>query len=122
MWTYSQSTGNLNTPSLELVGSGYSGRGPGLNNPQLESHSTVGPIPKGMWIISPFFDDIGHKGPIVCHLSPASDTDTFGRSGFMIHGDNSDHDHTASEGCVILAHNLREMISKSEDNVLLVIA
>jgi hypothetical protein len=122
MWTYSQSTGNLNAPDMSLVGQGYSGRGAGLNNPLLQNHPGLGPIPQGKWIMGKFIDDIGHKGPIVTHLSPVEGTNTFGRDGFMIHGDNMHRDDTASEGCIILAHDLRELIAKSEDHVINVIA
>lgn len=122
MWTYSQATGDLLSPEGTLAGGGYSGRGTGLNNPSLQNDKGVGPIPQGMWIISSFFDDLGGKGPIVAHLAPTSSTETFGRDGFMIHGDNSAHDHSASEGCIILAHDLRQLISLSGDMELLVTA
>lgn len=35
-----------------------------------------------------------------------------GRSGFLIHGDNSKGDHSASEGCIILGPKVREEIAK----------
>ena len=110
MWTYAQSTGDLTGSDGSLAGVGYSGRGTGLDNPSAQATVDIGPIPAGRWIIGPFFDDPGGKGPIVAHLTPVTGTETFGRSGFMIHGDNAALTHTASEGCVILAHSLRQMM------------
>jgi len=36
-----------------------------------------------------------------------------GRSGFLIHGDNSKHNFSASEGCIILSRSTRDAISSS---------
>lgn len=121
MWRWTQ-TGNLFDPEGALKGTGYSGHGEGVNNGALEAVHDVGPIPKGLWRIGPFFDDPGGKGPVVCHLTPLSGTDTHGRSGFMVHGDNAAANHTASEGCIILARPLREAIRDSGDSILNVTA
>ena len=118
MWTYSQQTGKLTSEDGSIRGVGYSGRGADLNNPAGEADVGQGPIPEGMWTIGPFFSDPGGKGPIVCRLTPEDGTETFGRSGFMIHGDNSESNHTASEGCIILARLLRVAIEVSGDNSL----
>ena len=120
MWSYSQSTGLLTDPSGEVIGTGYSGNGPGLNNPDMQNDRDVGPCPRGSWAIGSFFDDIGGKGPLVAHLAAMDGTETFGRSGFMVHGDNSKMNHSASEGCIILAHPLRLAIEQSIDDILLV--
>jgi hypothetical protein len=122
MWTYSQSTGRLTTPAGDLAGFGYSGRGTSLNSPDSQDLTDVGPCPQGLWTIGEFFDDPGGKGPLVCHLTPQAETETFGRTGLMIHGDNSEANHTASEGCIILAHPLRQLIQASSDRLLEVVA
>ena len=44
MWTYSQNTGDLLDPKGNKVGTGYSGNGPGLNNPAMESVADVSSI------------------------------------------------------------------------------
>jgi uncharacterized Zn-binding protein involved in type VI secretion len=119
-WTYEQSTGNLTDPNGTLLGQGYSGNGVDLDQPTDQNVPCHGPIPQGQWAIGTFFDDPGGKGPIVCHLTPAPETVTFGRSGFMIHGDNAAANHTASEGCIILARPFREAIAASGDTVLTV--
>jgi hypothetical protein len=121
-WQYQQSTGNLTDPNGAAAGKGYSGHGTGVNNPSSQNVPDVGPIPQGNWTIGAFFDDPGGKGPIVSHLVPANGTETFGRSGFMIHGDNSEADQTASEGCIILARPFRTAIRDSGDTALVVVA
>lgn len=126
MWTYQQSTGQLTNPDGVLVGVGYSGGDEGkeldaVNNQSYENVPMVGPIPRGQWTIGPFFDQIPGKGPIVTHLTPDASTETFGRSGLMIHGDNAAANRSASEGCIILAHPLRQMIAESGDTQLLVV-
>jgi hypothetical protein len=122
MWTYEQSTGILRDTNGNEVGVGYSGRGRGLDNPADEQIPDVGPLPVGMYIIGSFFDDPGGKGPIVAHLIPDVADQMFGRSGFMIHGDNREANHSASEGCIILARPLRESIAASDDRRLEVVA
>jgi hypothetical protein len=119
-WKYSQSSGTLINPAGSVVGTGYSGRGAGLNNPADQAAHDTGPIPQGEWTIGSFFDDPGGKGPMVAHVTPAQGTEAFGRSGFMIHGDNGAADHTASEGCIILPRLLREQIMSSDDRALVV--
>jgi len=122
MWSYSQATGTFKSPGGTSVGIGYSGHAQGLNNPALQQVHMVGPIPQGDWEIGQFFDDVGGKGPVVARLTPLPGTETFGRDGFMIHGDNSQVNHSASEGCVILPHVVREMVMSSHDRLLTVTA
>jgi hypothetical protein len=120
MWSYVSVNGNLSQDG-QFVGTGYSGNGAGLNNPDLENDQDVGPLPRGTCTIQPFFDDPGNKGPIVAHLDPDPSTDVFGRSAFMIHGDNAAMNHTASHGCIILEHTIRQRISDSGDTALEVV-
>jgi len=120
MWKYSQSSGRMASSAGSCTGIGYSGHGEGLNNPAMQHVPDVGPLPQGVYDIGAFFDDVGGKGPIVAHLSAQPGSETFGRSGFMIHGDNGASDHTASEGCIILPRAMREQIMASNDRVLIV--
>jgi hypothetical protein len=99
---------------------GYSGHGEGLNNPSLSHVHDVGPIPRGAYLISSFFTD-PEKGPIVARLSPEPGTETYGRSGFMLHGDNARVNHTASLGCIIQGHDVRQAVAVSGDYELAVI-
>lgn len=120
MWTYHQQTGVLTDTNGITVGVCYSGHGDGCNNADMQHVPCVGPIPRGLWTIGVFFND-AHKGPLVCHLTPQTNTDTLKRSGFMIHGDNSKHDESASEGCIIASRFIRESIAASTDKQLQVI-
>jgi hypothetical protein len=119
-WKYAQGSGKLVNPAGSVVGFGYSGRGVGLNNPAEQAVEDVGPIPQGEWTIGRFFDDEGGKGPLVAHVTAAPGTETYGRSGFMIHGDNEAANHTASEGCIILPRGLRVMVMASAESALTV--
>lgn len=118
MWYYKQSAGDVLLDSAG-VGTGYSGQGGGLNNPELEGVKNFGPIPRGLYDISSPFKHL-EKGPLCMRLSPNGHA-ALGRDGFMIHGDNHFMNHTASEGCIILARSIREQIANSGDKQLTVI-
>jgi RHS repeat-associated protein len=127
-WEYSQSTGQMThvlpDGTKQVVGTGYSGKDEGLNNPKAQDKPNVGPIPQGDWKIEPQKDNVtgqGHKLPASMRLDPSKDTDTFGRSGFLIHGDNSQQNHSASNGCIILDRPTRNQIGGSGDNNLTVV-
>lgn len=120
MWVYQQSTGIL-LHDGEHIAVGYSGHAEGVNNPLKESERNVGPIPEGVWTIGDAFQH-PTKGPVCMRLTPTSGRDPHGRNGFMIHGDNSKMDRSASEGCIILSRSVRVAISNSPDRDLLVIA
>lgn len=112
-WVYEQQTGKLTRN--DFVSYGYSGHGEGKNNPALQNVKNVGPIPKGNWTIQgPPFDTEGH-GPYVMRLIPQDGTEVFGRSGFLMHGDNVHTPGTASEGCVIMPPLTRQTVWKSGD-------
>jgi hypothetical protein len=48
-------------------------------------------------------------------------TYTYGRDGFMIHGDSIANPGTASEGCIVLRRNERQAIWESNDHVIEVV-
>lgn len=118
MFTYFQESGELKLDD-EHVAFGYSGSPIGKNRPDMESVHNVGPIPRGMYTIGAPYDTKTH-GPFVLPLEPDLDNQMYGRSGFLIHGDSVVHPGTASEGCIILARNIREMIANSGVDRLLV--
>lgn len=111
MWTYSQSTGVLKRDA-ETISKGYSGFGEGKNNGAMEQVPNVGPIPRGRYEISAPYDTTTH-GPYVMALAPQPGTETFGRSGFLIHGDSIENPGQASHGCIILPRVARNLIGKS---------
>ena len=107
--------------AAKLIGMGYSGHGPGRNNPGMEAVPDVGPIPHGLYKIgkpeccAP--DPPGPHGPYVLPLSP-NGHNACGRSGFLMHGDNVHHD--ASLGCIIQLFTTREQVGASGSYDLLV--
>ena len=121
MWVYSQSSGHLFRDG-KLVGTGYSGSPAGKNNPLMQALKSTGPIPQGRWrIVGPPVDTNTH-GPYALHLVPDPLTNTFGRSNFLIHGDNVSDPGNGSEGCIVLPPALRHLIWDSGDRNLLVVA
>lgn len=86
---------------------GYSGHGIGRNNPRLDWAKQSGPIPKGLWTLGRA-QAHPRLGPVAIPLWPAPGTDTHGRSGFFIHGDNARND--ASQGCIILPRQARDRL------------
>jgi type VI secretion system (T6SS) effector TldE1-like protein len=119
-WTYAQKTGELRQDGKH-VATGYSGFGAGKNNPQMESVHNVGPIPQGDWTIAGPPVDTTEHGPCVLTLKPAADTATFGRDGFLMHGDSRESPGCASHGCVIMPRQVREQVWKSGDTDLEVV-
>src|SRR5277367_6929293 len=120
MYTYSQSTGILARNGV-TVGEGYSGHGAGRNNPAMQAVPDVGPIPQGQYSIGPPFDTPpSAHGPHVMRLTPVAGNNMFGRDGFLMHGDNPEHD--ASEGCIIMPPSVRGAVSASGDTDLTVTA
>lgn len=79
----------------------------------------VGPIPAGTYTIEAPMDD-DHVGVFALPLTPDPANEMFGRSAFFIHGDNPELDHSASDGCIILARVFREQINDSDDRTLIV--
>jgi hypothetical protein len=119
MWTYNQVDGTL-LHDGEQAGEGYSGFADGKNNPEMQNVHDVGPIPVGTYQIGEPHDTTTH-GPHVMALTPVAPTDTFGRDGFLIHGDSIAAPGTASHGCIIMPRNVRDAISTSGDTDLRVV-
>lgn len=115
MWTYLQ-TGLLIGPD-ELRFPAYSGRGEYKNKPSAENIKDWGPIPCGVYRIGDPVDTVTH-GPYVLPLTPDAANQMHGRSGFLIHGDSVIAAGTASEGCIVAARSIREVIHQSQDREL----
>lgn len=121
--TYSQSTGIYITPD-GAEHQGYSGHDAGLNNPAMQDVHNVGPIPRGTWRIGTAIDH-PRLGPVAMRLQwiegPNGEAQPpNGRDGFFIHGDNQAMNHTASDGCIVLARPVRETIVAGADRRLVV--
>jgi len=120
MWTFAQKSGALLQDGRQ-VGTGYSGFDEGKNNPAMQAVANMGPIPQGEWsIIGPPVNTAGH-GPYVLELRPSPDTNTFGRSGFLMHGDSVNSPGCASHGCIIMPRAIRELVWSSGDSDLEVV-
>jgi hypothetical protein len=123
MWQWRQ-IGELwygDASGFSHVENGYSGAGSGRNNAALQSIHNVGPIPQGNWTITGLTVENTSHGPYVLHLAPNGNTNTFGRSGFLIHGDSIKAPGTASQGCIILPRAVRQRIWESGDRQLSVV-
>jgi hypothetical protein len=120
MWLYNQSNGQLSHDG-QLVAVGYSGFGPWKNYPDGAHLANLGPIPCGVWDMGLVIDSTPLHGPFVIPLLPAEGTDTFGRSGFLIHGESLHDPGQASHGCVILPRWVRVQMGQSEDKQLEVV-
>ncbi len=114
---YDQATGVLTMRDGKQY-KGYSGHGAGLNNPALQDKAGVGPIPRGSWRTSAWMDH-PHLGKLVTHLWQIRAETT--RSGFFIHGDNREMNHTGSDGCIILSYDIRKAIKDSGETELEVV-
>src|SRR5690348_2707614 len=121
MWIYEQKTGRLLNSTGDEVATGYSGFGEGKNNPSIQDHPDVGPIPVGIYTIGVPHDTTSH-GPFVMSLTPAPANEMFGRSGFLMHGDSIQHPGSASHGCIIMPRPVRERVWNSGDHKLRVIS
>jgi hypothetical protein len=119
-WSYAQKSGELQQDGRH-VATGYSGAGRGKNNPEMQQVHNVGPIPQGDWTIAGPPVNTAEHGPYVLALKPATDTNTFGRSGFLMHGDSVQLPGSASQGCIILPRPVREEVWNSGDRDLQVV-
>lgn len=117
---YSQSTGVL-TINSAIVGTCYAGRNAGLDNHAMEGAQGTGPIPCGFYTIGDPQEPVGHLGPLAMPLKPNAGTDTLGRSGFFMHGDNASHDHSASHGCIVADLTIRTAVLNAPDDQLEVV-
>jgi Protein of unknown function (DUF2778) len=121
MWIYSQVSGKLyrkTSVSFNLIATGYSGYDALKNDPKMQKIIGLGPIPRGDWTLGKISDVTpgGKNLPRCIPLTPSADTDTFGRNGFLIHGDSAAKPGTISEGCIIIAdRSIRELMGKSGD-------
>jgi hypothetical protein len=134
MWNFHQATGEIThvitggvllaevmDPKPTSVCFAYSGNGVGKNNPAMQQVPCIGPIPRGRYrILKPAFDSPTH-GPVVMRLEAFPGTNTFSRSGFLIHGDSKRDPGNASLGCIVATRWARELIAENEDDILEVV-
>lgn len=119
-WLWNISTGECFYPNgSTVVGVGYAGNGPDLNNVDSQHIVGHGPIPEGLYTLAPL--DAVHvttHGVTLhdsCALIPDPANVMYGRSGFRLHGRKSLTDLSASDGCPILDHASRMFVMTSAD-------
>lgn len=112
-------------PDGSLAATGYAGgdagtRPDGVNNPALQHVPRVGPLPAGAYMMG---EPVEHTqlGPFALPLEPFADNRMHGRSGFYCHGDNFALNRSASDGCIIMPHDVRAEMWESEDHQLVVV-
>src|SRR5271168_3676860 len=88
MWIYNITSGALSKDGTLIDPDCYSGAFPGIgfDNPSEEAVKDEGPLPEGDYdfVGQPFTDPT--LGPYVLKIEPRPGTNTFGRSGFFLHG------------------------------------
>jgi hypothetical protein len=118
-WRYEQATGHLSRDGIYFT-RGYAGAREGKNNPAMQTVPNVGPLPVGRYAMTAIMD-LSDKGPRCIRLVQIEGP-TFGRSGFLIHGDSMTHPGDASEGCIIVGGRTnRELIWGTKDRELEVV-
>lgn len=127
MFRYQVKTGILINSGNAVIGKGYSGHGEGLNNPAFEQLHDIGPTPRGIYIAELIADkdgnpiDYKHKSAPVFRLIPEPETNTFGRSGFLMHGHEKgeiigkSETENSSLGCMVQEHATRVQVMIATD-------
>ena len=93
---------------------GYAGNNQGLNNPLAQNQPNVGPLPQGTYTVG---GTTTRRGPNTRPLIPDPSNNMYGRSGFLLHGDNAALNNTASEGCIIIPPQCRTAVPAGESLV-----
>lgn len=121
MWTYEQRSGRLLDADGSVIGKGYAGFGKSKNVPEDDHLKNLGPLPKGEYRIGPPFTSPS-VGPYALPLIPNPANEMHHRSLFRIHGDSAKTPGAASNGCIVMQRAVRELIWKSDDHLLRVVA
>jgi hypothetical protein len=89
-YVYKQTTGQLMLDN-QVIGTGYSGKGQGRNNPGMQNQKNVGPIPAGEWkIMGKRVDD--RTGELIVDTLPSGHNAAGrfpGTELFKIHGETN---------------------------------
>ena len=126
--TYDQSTGQLrcaddNTGQQSVNEQCYSGAPGAVNDRSQQNTPHVGPIPLGDYDIGTGVGNRG-TGPQSLPLTPTENNNQFPSTrdpnSFLMHGDNSRGNQSASQGCIICARNTRNTIDAAGGGALTV--
>ena len=93
-----------------VVAHGWAGNHDGKLNHAMQEVHNVGPLPVGVYRIGRW-QDTDHLGPMAAPLLQI-EGETFGRSGFWIHGAAKDPKKYGQEskGCLVIEHEEREAV------------
>ena len=117
---YSQSSGtticsDINGNITMINTKGYAGNGQGYNNPNMQNVPNVGPLPQGSYTVGEMVSRTPSGLINALPLTPNDGTNTYGRGGFFIHGDNPNRPPgTSSNGCPIINSSNRSLIPPGE--------
>ena len=102
---YVQRTGVITDEGGHVVAIGWAGHDEGRNNPDMQDHMSLGPLPVGKYKFGPWGDHEtvedypAHLGPMISSLIQV-EGETFGRSGFFMHGPGGVNPLQSSRGCI----------------------
>ena len=113
--SYNISSGEFRGPDGTLVGTGYAGHPPYVNDPNAIALKDRGPLPPGQYHMATPVNTApdpaqwpaptAHLGPLAIPLVPLPQDGGFewlhGRNGFYIHADLISHPGCGSEGCIV---------------------
>jgi len=124
-WQFDSSTGNLTDPNGVFIESGYAGGFLGtvpdaINNKSYQYIAKTGPLLVGTYTMGDAINGT-HLGPLAIPLTPDPANDMRGRSDFFVHADTIGHPRCASEGCIVLSHGTRLLLSQSADRQIQVV-
>lgn len=86
--------------------------------------NNYGPLPAGTYTIGSEQDNVLRNGKTrddSMRLYSDPGTWTYERGGLLIHDDNGVHNHSASEGCIVMDKKIRNKIGNSHDHILRVV-
>lgn len=117
MWEYNIRSHTLKHDGTIVTADAYAGSPEAKNDPAKVSIRDQGPLPPGDYIIeAPRHSH--HTGPYTLNLEPTPGNIMYGRNNFRIHGDSTRHPGAASNGCIIVGIQFRQLIWNSGDHLL----
>ena len=106
---WSQSRGSMTTDDGRLIAVGFAGNHDGRNNPDMQSVHDVGPLPQGVYRVGAWGPH-AELGQLSAPLTQIAG-ETYGRSGFYIHGPGGADPSQCSKGCVVIEHSQRLVVA-----------
>jgi hypothetical protein len=124
--TYIQSSGIVQNEVGKKIAQGWAGNHAGRNNPDMQDHVGLGPLPQGKYRFGPWGDHETvpgypkHLGPLISSLTQI-EGETYGRSSFYMHGPGGADPSQSSMGCIEIFRPEREIIRSLDPEFLEVV-